>query len=99
MLSYILDFKYKDIDRYNGRKEASLDNVLQPWSKYEFKMIAGNDIGFGEVSISSPQVNTPADRPYKAPEYITGGGGKIGDLSIVWKVRIFYIFFFFKKIC
>lgn len=57
-------------------------------------MIAGNDIGFGEVSVSSPQVNTPADRPYKAPEYITGGGGKIGDLSIVWKVRIFYILFF-----
>lgn len=50
-------------------------------------MVAGNDIGFGDESLPSPQVNTPADRPYKAPSNITGGGGKIGDLTIVWKVR------------
>jgi len=50
-------------------------------------MAAGNDIGFGEMSLPSPQVNTPADKPYKAPTNITGGGGKIGDLTIVWKVR------------
>ncbi|XP_025417711.1 contactin isoform X2 [Sipha flava] len=79
------DIVTKEVDRYNGRKEAFLENVLQPWSKYEFKMVAGNSIGFGEVSLPSPQVNTPADRPYKAPTNITGGGGKIGDLTIVWK--------------
>ncbi|XP_022171906.1 contactin [Myzus persicae] len=79
------DIVTKEVDRYNGRKEAFLENVLQPWSKYEFRMVAGNDIGYGEVSLPSPQVNTPADRPYKAPSNITGGGGKIGDLTIVWK--------------
>ncbi|VVC34534.1 Hypothetical protein CINCED_3A024063 [Cinara cedri] len=79
------DIIAKEVDRYNGRKEAFLENVLQPWSKYEFRMAAGNDIGFGEISLPSPQVNSPADRPYKAPSNITGGGGKIGDLTIVWK--------------
>lgn len=89
------DIIAKEVDRYNGRKEAFLENVLQPWSKYEFRMIAGNDIGFGESSLSSPQVNTPADRPYKAPTNITGGGGKIGDLTIVWKVRILHFHFLY----
>ncbi|XP_060843865.1 contactin [Rhopalosiphum padi] len=79
------DFIVKEVDRYNGRKEAFLENVLQPWSKYEFRMVAGNELGFGEISLPSPQVNTPADRPYKAPTNITGGDGKIGDLTIVWK--------------
>jgi len=86
----------KEVDRYNGRKEAFLENVLQPWSKYEFRMMAGNDIGYGEISLPSPQVNTPADHPYKAPTNITGGGGKIGDLTIVWKVS--YCHFVFYKL-
>lgn len=67
-----------------------------PWSKYEFKMVAGNDIGFGEISLPSPQVNTPADHPYKAPSNITGGGGKIGDLTIIWKVRYRLILIYYK---
>ncbi|XP_050530514.1 contactin [Daktulosphaira vitifoliae] len=79
------DIITKEIDRYNGRKEAYLENVLMPWSKYEIRMIAGNDIGFGKYSLPSPQVNTPPDHPYKAPLNITGGGGKIGDLTIMWK--------------
>lgn len=91
-LHSVSDIIPKEVDRYNGRKEAFLENVLQPWSKYEFRMIAGNDLGFGEISLPSPQVNTPADRPYKAPKNITGGGGKIGDLTIVWKVEDFHIF-------
>lgn len=86
-MSTIIDIVPKEVDRYNGRKEAYLENVLQPWSKYEFRMVSGNDIGFGEISLPSPQFNTPADHPYKAPTNITGGGGKIGDLTIVWKVR------------
>lgn len=86
-----LDIIVKEIDRYNGRRGTFLENVLQPWSKYEFKMAVGNDIGFGELSLPSPQVNTPADRPYKAPTNITGGGGKIGDLVIMWKVRLHLI--------
>jgi len=89
IFSYVLDVTPKEVDRYNGRKEAFLENVLQPWSKYEFRMVAGNDIGFGEMSLPSPQVNTPADHPYKSPTNIRGGGGKIGDLTIMWKVNDF----------
>lgn len=95
---YIADFIVKEVDRYNGRKEAFLENVLQPWSKYEFRMIAGNELGFGEISLPSPQVNTPADRPYKAPTNITGGDGKIGDLTIVWKVSRHCYFIFFELV-
>lgn len=94
LLFDVPDIIPKEVDRYNGRKEAFLENVLRPWSKYEFRMVAGNEIGFGEVSLPSPQVNTPADRPYKAPSNITGGGGKIGDLTIVWKVSCCHFIFY-----
>lgn len=83
---------------YNDKKQIFIENILQPWSTYEFKIIAGNDIGFSEASLPSPKVNTPADHPYKAPTNITGGGGKIGDLTIVWEVRYFQILFFSKML-
>ncbi len=38
----------------------------------------------GEYSDPSPQYNTKPDRPFKAPTNIRGGGGKTGDLTIVW---------------
>lgn len=85
-------------DLYNDKKQIFIENILQPWSTYEFKIIAGNDIGFSEASLPSPKVNTPADHPYKAPTNITGGGGKIGDLTIVWEVRYFQILFFNKML-
>lgn len=75
----------KEVDRYTGRKEATIENVLVPWSTYEFKVIAGNELGYGEASSPSPQYNTPADKPYLAPTCIGGGGGKIGDLTIAWE--------------
>ncbi|KAF4525298.1 hypothetical protein B566_EDAN014819 [Ephemera danica] len=73
------------VDRYNGQKEASIENVLSPWSVYEFRVSAGNELGFGLPSTPSPQYNTPPDVPYKAPSKIGGGGGKIGDLAITWE--------------
>ncbi|XP_026687837.1 contactin-like, partial [Diaphorina citri] len=96
----------KEVDRYTGRKEASIENVLVPWSTYEFKVIAGNELGYGEPSSPSPQYNTPADKPYQAPSRIGGGGGKIGDLSISWEPlprekqnapNIYYKIFWRKK--
>lgn len=74
----------KEVDRYTGRKETGVENVLVPWSTYEFKVVAGNDLGYGPASAPSPQFNTPADKPYVAPSRIGGGGGKIGDLTISW---------------
>uniref|UniRef100_A0A1B6CPI8 Contactin n=1 Tax=Clastoptera arizonana TaxID=38151 RepID=A0A1B6CPI8_9HEMI len=75
----------KEIDRNNGRKEAILENVLVPWSAYEFRIAAANALGYGMFSSPSPQYNTQPDKPLRAPNGIGGGGGKIGDLTIAWE--------------
>lgn len=84
---YVLDIEAREIDRYTGRKEAVIESSLSPWSIYEFRVTAGNELGYGVPSAPSPQYNTPPDRPYRAPAKVGGGGGKIGDLTIVWEVR------------
>ncbi|CAH0385516.1 unnamed protein product [Bemisia tabaci] len=60
----------KEIDRYTGRKEAMIENVLAPWSTYEFRVQAANEYGYGTLSTPSPQFNTPGDKPYRAPSNI-----------------------------
>lgn len=75
----------KEVDRYNGRKEAKLENILTPYSVYEFVVNAGNTYGLGAPSLPSPKYRTQSDKPYKAPDKIGGGGGKIGDLVITWE--------------
>nr|CAD7424829.1 unnamed protein product [Timema monikensis] len=74
-----------ELNRYSGRKKANLENSLSPWSTYEFRVSACNQLGCGQPSAPSPQFNTLTDRPYKAPSKIGGGGGKIGDLTITWE--------------
>ncbi|XP_012215435.1 contactin [Linepithema humile] len=73
-----------EVDRYTGRKEARMENVLNPYSTYEFRVQAFNIYGYGPPSTSSPQYRTSTDRPTKAPSNIGGGGGNIGDLMITW---------------
>lgn len=73
-----------EIDRYNGRKRATITTALMPWSIYEFRVQAVNILGAGEPSAPSPQFSTPADKPYQAPFKVGGGGGKTGDLTITW---------------
>lgn len=73
-----------EIDRYTGRREAEIYNSLTPWSIYEFRVAAWNTLGMGPPSAPSPRHSTPPDRPYIAPRHIRGGGGKKGDLTIVW---------------
>lgn len=74
-----------EVNRYNGRKKAQIDNVLLPWSTYEFRVSAGNMLGYGLPSAPSPMYNTPPEKPFIAPQQVGGGGGKIGDLTITWK--------------
>jgi hypothetical protein len=86
-VNHVLDVEAREIDRYTGRKEAVIESSLSPWSIYEFRVTAGNELGYGIPSAPSPQYNTAPDRPYRAPPKIGGGGGKIGDLTITWEVR------------
>ncbi len=57
---------------------------LSPFAAYQFRIAAYNELGLGEYSEPSPRYNTKPDRPFKAPSNIRGGGGKTGDLTIVW---------------
>ncbi|KRT79851.1 Fibronectin domain-containing protein [Oryctes borbonicus] len=73
-----------EIDRFTNRKRADVYIPLTPWSTYEFKVAAWNELGMSELSPSSPRQSTPAMPPYKAPSNVGGGGGKKGDLTITW---------------
>lgn len=72
------------VDKSNGRKVARLENVLSPWSSYEFRVSAINDLGVGPPSDPSPIYNTDKAVPFKAPSNVFGGGGKAGTLTIRW---------------
>jgi hypothetical protein len=47
-------------------------------------MLATNMYGSGEWSEISPPCVTQPDLPGLAPARLGGGGGKVGDLRIVW---------------
>lgn len=81
----------EETGRYNGRKKATLENVLRPYSAYEFRIQAGNELGYGPPSMASPQYSTPADRPAKAPSNIRGGGGKFASSkNTIYKIENFH---------
>lgn len=87
MLHYFCPFvgvQATEVDRYNGRKEAFLENVLNPFTVYEFRVAGYNEYGYGMYSLPSPQHHTPPEKPARAPYKVSGGGGKIGDLTITW---------------
>lgn len=70
--------------RENGRKLVYLNNILSPWSTYQFRVAAINEIGMGPYSEPSPSYNTDKSVPFKAPSNVNGGGGKVGTLMIMW---------------
>lgn len=61
-----------------------LERILNPYTTYEFRVSAANELGYGPPSLPSPKYSTPPDRPSKAPSNVGGGGGKLGDLTITW---------------
>lgn len=73
-----------ELDRLTSRKRADVYIPLTPWSTYEFRVSAWNELGISEPSSPSPRQSTPATHPYKAPSKVGGGGGKKGDLTITW---------------
>ena len=50
------------------------------------------------VSVCVVMIQIPGSAPIVAPSGITGGGGKVGDLTIRWKVTADSPFVFFLKI-
>ena len=74
-------------DLFSERKEATIEDAVIPSAQYEFRLQAINEIGTSPPSEPSPKAIIPPDRPYVAPSNVSGGGGKIGDLTITWTVR------------
>ncbi len=68
----------------HGRRQVVLINRLSPFASYQFRVAAYNDLGLGEYSEPSPRYNTLPDKPTVAPTNVRGGGGRTGDLTIVW---------------
>lgn len=66
------------------RKNFYLNNVLLPYSIYEFRVSATNEYGQGPWSLSSPMYRTEQSAPRYTVTNLRGGGGKAGTLMIKW---------------
>ena len=73
-----------DRTKIHGRRQYVLKNKLSPFAAYQFRIAAYNELGMGEYSDASPQYNTQPGPPYKPPNNVRGGGGRTGDLTIIW---------------
>jgi len=67
-----------------GRRQYKLMGQLTPFAAYSFRVAAYNEIGLGEYSEPSPSYNTRPGPPDRAPTNIRGGGGRTGDLTVMW---------------
>jgi len=70
--------------RTANNRRVALVNGLSPWSIYEFRVLAVNELGEGDPSQPSPLYNTLQDKPFKSPSNVGGGGGKSGTLTLTW---------------
>lgn len=66
------------------RKSYLLNNILLPWSIYEFRVSATNEFGQGPPSAPSPKYRTEMSTPRFPVTNLRGGGGKAGTLFIKW---------------
>uniref|UniRef100_A0A452H092 Contactin 6 n=1 Tax=Gopherus agassizii TaxID=38772 RepID=A0A452H092_9SAUR len=69
----------------NGRTYSATVTGLNPWVEYEFRVVAGNNIGIGEPSRPSELLRTKASIPLVAPTNVSGGGGSRSELVITWE--------------
>ncbi|XP_061085744.1 contactin 1b [Conger conger] len=68
----------------DGHTEMATLVDLTPWSEYEFRVIAINDMGMGEPSVPAPKIRMWEAVPSIAPTDIGGGGGISKELTITW---------------
>jgi len=66
------------------RKTYLLNNILLPWSMYEFRVSATNELGQGPFSAPSPKYRTEMSAPRFPVTNLRGGGGKAGTLFMKW---------------
>ncbi len=65
---------------------------LRPYSRYAIRVRAENRIGTSDPSQPSDEFWTHCIKPDLYPKEVGGGGGKVGDLVITWKViAAFYV--------
>lgn len=67
-----------------ARKTYHLNNLLLPFSTYEFRVAATNEFGHGQWSMASPKYRTDMSVPVQPITNLRGGGGKAGTLLIRW---------------
>lgn len=65
-------------------KHSAVVEGLNPGTGYKLRIIAQNEYGRGEPSDPSPIIQTRSAAPAVAPRNLRGGGGSVGDLTIVW---------------
>ena len=57
---------------------------LTIFASFQFRVAAYNELGLGEFSDPSPAYNTLSDKPLSPVRNVRGGGGRTGDLTIIW---------------
>ncbi|XP_070192772.1 contactin-like isoform X2 [Littorina saxatilis] len=66
-------------------KRTILLTKLKPWAGHEFRVKALNRYGIGAPSLPTIVIQIPGTAPIVAPSGVSGGGGKVGDLTITWR--------------
>lgn len=67
-------------------RQIKIEEDLHPGNGYRFRIAGVNQYGVGTWSVPSPFIETKPAAPDVAvdSEYIVGGNGSVGDLSILW---------------
>ncbi|XP_041348277.1 contactin-like [Gigantopelta aegis] len=72
------------LDEQHPDKHSTVLENLKPGANYRFRVRSMNRYGMGLPSLPTTEIHIPGDRPYVAPAMVSGGGGRVGLLVIVW---------------
>ncbi|KAK7493986.1 hypothetical protein BaRGS_00014868 [Batillaria attramentaria] len=79
-----IDARLVQSNEYSDKKTFFLRN-LKPWAGHQFRVRAINSFGLGAPSKPTEFIQIPGARPTVAPSGVSGGGGKVGDLTVTWE--------------